>query len=126
MLLIPYNLPSDHLLLKLDFKNAFNCLCWDKMLSAVSVFAPKLLKFVYSAYSVPSQLYCCDHEGMQQGDLLSPLLFCLTIQPLVLKLRSEFKVFYLDDGMLGGPVQDVLHDFRLVEEEAASLGLQLK
>ena len=121
---------SDHLLLKLDFKNAFICLRQDKMLPAVSVSAPELLKFVYSAYSVPSQLYCGEHviqsaEGVQQGQLLGPLLFCLTIQPLVLKIRSEFKVFYLDDGMLGGPVQDVLRDFRLVEEEAASLGLQL-
>lgn len=42
-------------------------------------------------------LYCGDHaimssEGAQQGDPLDPLLFCLTTQPLVLKLRSEFKV----------------------------------
>ena len=75
------------------------------MLSAVRVPAPELLKFVYSAYSVPSQLYCGDAslldffsalsksifviqsaEGVQQGDHLDPLLFCLTIQPLVLKL----------------------------------------
>ena len=54
-------------------------------------------------------------EGVEQGDLLGPLLFCLTTQPLVLKLKSEFKVFYLDEGTLGGPVQDVLYDFRLVE-----------
>ena len=128
--LISSQLASDHLLLKLDFKNAINCLRRENMLSAVSVSAPELLKFVYSAYSVPSQLYCGDHviqsaEGVQQGDPLGPLLFCLTIQPLVLKLTSELKVFYLDDGTLGGPVQDVLHNFRLVEEEAASLGLQL-
>ena len=31
----------------------------------------------------------------------------------------------MDDGTLGGPVQDILHDFKLVEEEEASLGLQL-
>ena len=79
-------------------KNAFNCLCRDKMLSAVRDSAPELLKFVYSAYSVPSQLYCVDHviqsaEGVQKGDPLGPLLFCLTIQRLVLKLKSEFKVF---------------------------------
>ena len=34
-------------------------------------------------------------------------------------------VFFLDDGTLGGSLQDVLHDLHLVEEEAASLGLQL-
>ena len=62
---------------------------------------------------------------MQQGDPLGPLLFCLTLQPLVVKLKSEFKVFYLDDGTLGGPFRDVLQDLKLVEDEAASLGLQL-
>ena len=40
-----------------------------------------------------------------------------------MKLKSEFKVFYLDDGTLGGPFRDVLQDLKLVEDEAASLGL---
>ena len=62
---------------------------------------------------------------MQQGDPLGPLLFCLTIHPLVSQLCSEFRVFYLDDGTLGGSVEDVLSDFRLVEEVAAELGLSL-
>ena len=34
-------------------------------------------------------------------------------------------MFYLDDGTLGGPLQEVLSDLRLVEEEAAKLGLHL-
>ena len=46
-------------------------------------------------------------EGVQQGDPLGPFLFCLAIQPLVLKLRSEFKVFYLDDGTIGGKAEDI-------------------
>ena len=56
-------------------------------------------------------------EGAQQDDPLGPLLFCLTIQPLVLKLRPEFKVFYLDDGPLG---RSVHHDLKLVGEEAGA------
>ena len=95
------------------------------MLSAVKDSAPELFKFVFSAYSNPSDHVIQSAEGVQQEDPLGPLLFCLTIHPLVLKLTSEFKVFYLDDGTLGGPFQDVLHDLRLVEEEASSLGLQL-
>ena len=101
------NMSPSHLLLKLDFKNAFNCLRRDKMLAAVKGSAPELFKFILSAYVNPSALYCGDQvimssEGVQQGDPLGPLLFCLTIQLLVLKLSSEFKVFYLDDGTLGG------------------------
>ena len=34
-------------------------------------------------------------------------------------------MFYLDDGTVGGIVNDVLHDLELVEEEACRLGLHL-
>ncbi len=89
-----------------------------------------LFQFILSAYEKPSLLFCGDHilqsaEGVQQGDPLGPLLFCLTIQPLLLKLHSDFSVFYLDDGTLGGGLEEVLHDLHIVEEEAAVLGLQL-
>ena len=97
---------------------------------AVSESAPELLYFVYSAYAQPSYLFCEDHviyssEGVQQGDHLGPLLFCLTIHPMLLKLQSELKVFYLDDGTLGGSLEDVLCDLKFVERKASALGLQL-
>ena len=41
------------------------------------------------------------------------------------RLKSSFAVFYLDDGTVGGSLQEVLSDFWLVEEEAAKLGLHL-
>ena len=47
------NLPNDHLLLKLDFKNAFNCLHRDRMLTVVGEMVPELLPLVHSAYSSP-------------------------------------------------------------------------
>ena len=124
------NMSPGHLLLKLDFKNAFNTLRRDKMFESVKEYAPELFTLVHSAYEQPSLLFCGDHivesaEGVQQGDPLRPLLFCLAIQTLVLKLRSEFSVFYLDDGTIGGCVEDVIHDLQLVEEEAGRAGLQL-
>ena len=109
------------LLLKLDFRNAFNSLRCDKILTVVKDVAPDLFRFVSSAYERPSSLFYGDHiiqsaEGVQQGDPLGPLQFCLTIHPLVSRLKSSFAVFYLDDGTLGGPLQEVLSDLRLVEE----------
>ena len=124
------NLPLDHVLLKLDFSNAFNSVRRDKMLIQVSELAPELLPFVHSAYSAPSTLLWGEtplqsSEGVQQGDPLGPLLFCLAIHPLIEKLTSEFVVFYLDDGSLGGRVGEVLRDLQTVEGAAEELGLQL-
>ena len=47
----------------------------------------------------------------QQGDPLGPghLFFCLSIHDLMLQLESEFRAFYLDDGILGGSVSEILH-----------------
>ena len=72
-----HNLTSGQVLLKLDFKNAFNCVRRDRMLMAVKESTSELLVFVYSAYAQPSSLFCRDHiiqssEGVQQGDPLGP------------------------------------------------------
>ena len=41
------------------------------------------------------------------------------------ELKSEFCVFYLDDGTLGGYWKDVLHDLEVVSKVGLTLGLQL-
>ena len=41
------------------------------------------------------------------------------------QLRSELKVFYLDDGTLGGYHSEIIQDLHLIEEMGADLGLQL-
>ena len=124
------HMDTGQVMVKLDFRNAFNCLRRDKILTAVKKAAPELFHLVSSAYQRPSSLFCGEHilqseEGIQQGDPLGPLLFCLTTHPLVTSLQSEFRVFYLDDGTLGGSLQTVLHDLDLVKEKAAELGLEL-
>jgi len=117
-------------LLKLDFRNAFNSIRRDRMLMKVLELAPRLFRFVHSAYSSPSTLFWEDKtiqsaEGVQQGDPLGPMLFCLTIQQLKPQLTSEFQVFYLDDGTLGGSIEDLRHDLRVVEKVGQEIGLQL-
>ena len=81
-------------------------------------------------------LFCGDHtiaseEGVQKGDPLGPLLFCLTIQPFITKLPSDFSIFYLDvlvfDQVLRNILSEVLN-INLSEERAwlqASLPVRL-
>ena len=98
----------------------------DKMLLAEE-FIPELHPFVHSSHCQSSSLMCVvlSSEGVQQGDPLGPLLFCLSIHKMCVKLKSELAVFYLDDGTLGGNWKDVISDLNLVEEEASELGLKL-
>ena len=86
-----YNMSPSQVLLKLDFKNTFNCFRRDKMLMAVAEHTPELFDFIYSAYAPSSSLFCKDQiiqssEGVQKGDTSAPLLFCITIHPMILKL----------------------------------------
>lgn len=128
-LFIAESLPTS-CLLKVDFKNAFNTLRRDRMLQSVKTSVPMLLPFVLNSYGAPSFLFYNDsiilsQEGVQQGDPLGPLLFCLTTHSIVSSLSSELKFFYLDDGTIGGPLDTILADFALIEREGRSLGLVL-
>ena len=100
------------------------------MLQAVLNQAPGIYHFVHAAYSEPSLLLFGNHiiesaEGVQQGDPLGPLLFSLTIHPMLKALKSEFKIFYLDDGTVGGPLEEVVSDLEMIEQVGVDLGLVL-
>ena len=64
-------------------------------------------------------------EGIQQGDPLGPLLFCLSIHHLLLALHSELRMSYLDDISLGGDVEDISNDLVMFKQGAKDVGLQL-
>ena len=124
------SLPNDKAILKVDFENAFNSVRREKVFDAVKKFIPNLFPYVHSAYATESILWwdetqIISSEGIQQGDPIGPLLFCLIIQGLVSDLKSECKVFYLDDGTLGGSLQVLSKDLKYIEEEGWKLGLHL-
>jgi len=80
------NLPVDHVIVKLDFSNAFNCIRRDVILDAVAAQTPEIYRLIYSAYSCEPVLLFSNHqilsrEGAQQGDAVGPLKFCEAIQP---------------------------------------------
>ena len=124
------NMPDDHLFLKLDFSNAFNSLRRNRMLESVRQRAPEMYRFVFFAYEEPSYLFCGDavlpsQEGVTARGPSGASFFCLTIYPLIEQLTSEFRLFYLDDGIMGGCLSDTLHDLQNLEVLASDLGLRL-
>jgi len=124
------SMPENHIIVKLDFSNAFNALRRDSMLEAVAAKAPEIYRYVYDNYAYAPQLQTRQHtilseEGTQQGDPLGPLEFCLAIHPLLESLTSPFTIGYMDDLTLAGPIDQVEHDIRLIEKEASMYGLKL-
>ena len=125
-----HNMDPTYLLLKLDFSNTFNTIRRDKILSSVLDMIPEIYPLVYSCCNHPSLLFFGNHtipsaDGVQHGDSLGPLLFSLTLHSVLLDLKSEFKVSYLDDGTLEDSLDDVLSDLHTIEEAAEHLGLSL-
>ena len=54
-------LPTGHVLIKLDFSNAFNTLSRDTMLEAVAEYISEIYAFVYANYHDISQLQCGEY-----------------------------------------------------------------
>ena len=74
----------------------------------------------YSSRQILSQ------EGVQQGDPLGPLIFCLSIHPTLQLLKTEFVVGYMDDiTIIGGSAATVANDINIIVSEGSSKGLHL-
>ena len=124
------SMQEGHVVAKLDFTNAFNCIHRDAMLNAVFDKVPEIYSFCNLAYRGTSILkfgkrLISSQEGVQQGDPLGPLIFCLTIHPTLLSLESEFLVGYMDDITIGGPVASVASDINVIIVDGSNKGMHL-
>ena len=121
---------SNSILLKIDFKNAFNTVRRDAILHKVKESLPQIFPFVFQAYAQPADLVfgkegVLPKEGVQQGDPLGPLLFSLAIQDLISNCDSKFNMWYLDDGTLGGNADTVFSDFQKIIQAENRLELSI-
>jgi hypothetical protein len=63
--------------------------------------------------------------GAQQGDSCGPMIFSLTIQPIILSLDSQLNIWYLDDRTLADYPEVVFSDFKKVINLSREIGLEL-
>lgn len=117
-------------LAKLDFSNAFNTVRRDHMLRVVrdifpEYYAPIYQMYAYDSYLAQTKNVINSSNGIQQGDPLGPTLFCISIAEMVRSLKSPLNVWYMDDGALGGSLDDVLADIQKVKDFSLQSGLTL-
>lgn len=121
---------TNHVLLKIDAKNAFNSIERDSMLTAIKDQIPFLYNYLWQAYSSPTLLFfgektLLSQVGAQQGDPCGPMIFSLTIHPVIESLSSDLNIWYLDDGTLAGPPETVLRDFEILMQRLKHVGLEI-
>src|SRR5688572_25408299 len=77
----------------------------------IIIIIPELYCFAHASYSCRLMLRHASNvlrteEGTQQGDPLGSLAFCITLQSILLNLKSELRVSFLEtemQGECGGP-----------------------
>ena len=103
------------------------------MLQEARAHFPALARWASWCYQAPTHLrfgdaHLASSSGVQQGDPIGPLLLAAAIQPLVQELRGgplDFSIFYLDDGLLVGELDQVAAALAHVQRCSARLGLSL-
>ena len=63
--------------------------------------------------------------GVQQGDLLGPVLFTLAVDEIARGVRSRLNIWYMDDSTIGGPVESVCEYHRGIIPMLSHIGLEV-
>ena len=124
------DMPDDHVIVNLDFSNAFNSLPGDAMLKAIADRVSSIYRFCHLSYSQLSILKFNNHRIMseewpQQGDPLGGLLFCNTIHTPLSQMKAALVEGYMNDIILGGTRNDVATYVIKIRSEGGTLSLQL-
>jgi hypothetical protein len=125
---------------KVDFRNAFNCVFRHVAIQQTSSLFPEIANFLTWAYTPESPLiWNSDNDtnilksssGSRQGDPLGPFVFCVVLQPLLLKLLEHFpdvKIFaYMDDVHLVGEYSSISDCFAYLQRLCSvETGLEIR
>ena len=127
----------DFAVLKIDLLNAFNRVSRQAILNACALHIPELLPWSQWCYGQHPALWhslgtISSEIGVQQGDPLCPLLFCLVLQQIISAIAEDvdcesllFHHWYIDDGVVAGPVAAITWVLAIIQERGPPLGLNI-
>ena len=130
----------DHVILKCDISNAFNCQRRFAFLDAVQTSLPALLPLAAQFYIARTDLLLRGRSaadtcrlfsvsGQQQGDTLGSLLFSMGLQPVLQLVQDTHPTVtvraYADDIHIFGPDRAVAEAFLLLGWHLKSINLQI-
>ena len=126
------NLPTNWVLAKIDLKNAFNLVSRKQVLLEVATNFPSIYKWVKYMLGSASYLNWSDEViesaiGVQQGDPLAPVLFCMVLKKVINVISAncalDINLWFLDDGVIAGPAKEVSRALEIIEQVGPELGL---
>ena len=123
-------MPDDHVLVKLDFTNAFNTVRRYLILISIANKAPELYRFVHASLACSPKLIYENEtiifdEGWLQGDPFSCLEYCDAAQPTLLAIISRTKLGFVDDTNLEGKISHVANYVQHINDSHQHTGLHL-
>lgn len=128
---------ENHLILAVDFSNAFNSLRRGAIAEIVQSKFPELSHLFHWSYGSATPLISEGEvvarscTGVRQGDPLGPAFFCMGIQDLVSSVPVPSQnqpvsiLGYMDDITLMGPTEGVARTFRELADRARARGLRV-
>jgi hypothetical protein len=130
------NTVEDTVLMKIDLSNAFNNIDRNIVLREVVKIFPTIAPWVQYSYGCAPYLFTGSSDiirsavGVQQGDPMAPLLFCLALHPVLLEIQNHpdcstlsLNTWYMDDGTLIGPSKGVRTALDLISTLGPSHGI---
>ena len=122
---------GDWVALQVDVINAFNTIDRTEVLRGTATLAPTMFPWLRTLYGQPAMLFCqgsvlLSRTGVHQGCPLGPAAFAVGIHKAAQTLEAwalQWGVFYLDDGLLVGPVERVQQAFSTLRDSLAAIGL---